>query len=236
MTKTLQARLEVGQEVVGALLQEGATPRPKEKARTQTAKHLLRAPNHLAPAPPLGLITSATTIPGSSYTNAPVAAPTLGRIGMSISGGVNIYGPFEAGFTTGQACSNGLGDCAGGVDVPTCEKELEYECGTSAVKYSMLLDSCGGHAMPYHYHADLSCVYTASDSSSHSPLVGVGLDGRGLYGLWEDSGEYPSLDACNGHTGPVPEDSTYGTSGSTVYHYHTTAKAPFTIGCYGEFL
>ncbi len=40
---------------------------------------------------------------------------------------------------------------------------------------------------------------------SHSSLLAVMLDGRGLYGKWEGSGSLPTdLDACGGHYGPVP--------------------------------
>ncbi len=34
-------------------------------------------------------------------------------------------------------------------------------------------------------------------------MVGVALDGRGLYGKWETASTVPSLDACNGHVGPI---------------------------------
>ncbi len=33
-----------------------------------------------------------------------------------------------------QACDNGLGDCAAGLDVDTCERELAAECGSTHVK------------------------------------------------------------------------------------------------------
>ncbi len=68
----------------------------------------------------------------------------------------------------------------------------------------------------------------------------MALDGHVIYGLWEEDGKKAGslLDACNGHTGPVPENTEYGimastTSGVDVYHYHTTSNAPYTVGCYG---
>ena len=62
----------------------------------------------------------------------------------------------QAGFFAGQASCD-EGSCAAGLDVPSCEKQLEYQCpaaSTSGVKYEMMMDTCGGHAMPYHYHLD----------------------------------------------------------------------------------
>lgn len=59
----------------------------------------------------------------------------------------------------------------------------------------MMLDTCGGHAMPYHYHKDLSCDYDSSNSG-HSPLVGIALDGHGIYGLHETTGTPPTGERC----------------------------------------
>ena len=140
--------------------------------------------------------------------------------------------PFEAGFRKGQICDDG--DCAAGTDVPLCEEELSYECGGS-YDTSKLLDSCGGHAKPYHYHTDLTCNYNSSDSSKHSPLIGIALDGHGIYGLHEGTAAAPVLDACGGHYGNVSGDfSENGELGEhCAYHFHTTTSAPFTVGCFG---
>ena len=173
----------------------------------------------------------------ASNLTLPAAAPLRGPVGFSISGGVNIYGPLEAGFSAGQACTRGYGSCPAGVDLPACEAELETECGTRNVNYGMLLDTCGGHASPYHYHEDLACDYSKDTPGAHSPLVGVALDGRGIYGLWEANGQPPTdLDACNGHWGPVPARTINGVTypaAEWVYHYHTSSDAPYTIGCFG---
>ena len=71
--------------------------------------------------------------------------------------------PEEAGFGVGQAmapCEDGSGECYAGLDVPTCESSLDITCNTTTnVKHEIMLDSCGGHAMPYHYHNDLKCDY-----------------------------------------------------------------------------
>lgn len=66
------------------------------------------------------------SFPDPSFASGPSAAPLLGTVALSYSGGMNIYGPFEAGFTSGQVCTGG--DCSAGVDVPLCEAELKYEC------------------------------------------------------------------------------------------------------------
>jgi len=96
------------------------------------------------------------------------------------------------------------------------------------------MDACGGHAMPYHFHTDLACEYDATDKSAHAKAVALALDGYVMYGKWESSDTAPELDACNGHTGPVPADTTYGiTTGADVYHYHSTNTPPFLLGCYG---
>ena len=152
---------------------------------------------------------------------------------MTLSGGVNIYGPFDAGFVLGQACNNSKGECDAGSDVETCQAQLQYQCGTG-LRQIMMPDACGGHAMPYHFHTRLACEYQAGAAAAHSPLVAVMLDGVGLYGRWEGAGLAPVLDACNGHVGPVPADGVYGVPpGTTAYHYHVTPTPPFTVGCFG---
>jgi hypothetical protein len=173
------------------------------------------------------------TFPAPAYTTTPVAIALLGRVGLSISGGVNIYGPLEAGFTSGQICDGGT--CTSGVDLEVCTAKLQKEC--SSVLYAALPDDCGGHASPYHYHYTMACDYNTTDSSTHSKLVGVALDGRGIYGKWESSGAKPTdLDACNGHYGDVPAYSSSGVSyaaATNVYHYHITDSKPWTLGCFG---
>lgn len=49
----------------------------------------------------------------------------------------------EQGFTTGQACTNGLGSCSAGLDLTACDSKLEYECGTAGKAAGMLLSDCG---------------------------------------------------------------------------------------------
>jgi hypothetical protein len=103
----------------------------------------------------------------------------------------------------------------------------------------MLLSDCGGHA-GYHNHEALACEYSAA-AAGHSALVGVLLDGRGLYGQFENTGVLAAnLDACNGHYGPTPATTVVTSTGATaypasasVYHYHITTEAPFVAGCFG---
>lgn len=181
------------------------------------------------------------TFPAPDYaSDGPKGAPLRGRVGMTLSG-VNIYGPEEAGFGVGsnpKPCHDGSGKCWAGVDVPTCETSLDLTCnGTDNVNHGLMLDTCGGHALPYHYHNDMACDYDHT-VAAHSPLIGLSLDGYGVYGLYESFADgkqaKPSdLDACNGHTHEVPANATFGVKGGSVYHYHTTSWAPYTIGCYG---
>ena len=185
--------------------------------------------------------------------------PLKGTIGWSTYG-VRVYGSFEAGigdetltietstitssnveFPPYYPCYNASRDvfygyCPEGADVQTCDESLNSVCsGGASDKTEILLNSCGAHPAPYHFHNDLACYYDHS-SEEHSPLVAYSLDGHGIYGLYEKDGAAPTdLDACNGHYGLVPEDGEHLVSSSTteVYHYHTTIDFPFTLGCYG---
>ena len=185
------------------------------------------------------------SIPAPEYlpSRAPRGAQLRGRVGLSFAG-VNIYGPEEAGFGFGpnpMPCSDGTGSCYAGVDVPACESSLDITCAKtgSKVVHQLMLDSCGGHAFPYHYHNDNACDYDHT-LKRHSVAIGVALDGRGIYGLYEGYDEATDtqlkptdLDACNGHTHAVPANATLGVEGGVVYHYHTTSWAPYTVGCFG---
>jgi len=175
----------------------------------------------------------------------PRVLPTRGVAGFTISGGSDIYGPMENGFDLGFACTNGLGTCPSGMDVPTCQAKLKHECGVDNFKYQVFGDDCGGHATPYHFHTDVRCTKTGYSGvplagTAHSPLTGVMLDGRGLYGLYESGANKPTdLDACGGHYGPVPTtnvptatNDTYPAA-SNVYHYHTQTVAPYVPACFG---
>ncbi|GMH70103.1 hypothetical protein TrST_g7284 [Triparma strigata] len=182
------------------------------------------------------------TVPAPSVTSTPSGTPLLGRIAMTLSGGVNIYSAFEAGFNDcdvdGQPCACSGASCPGGMDVKTCEEHLYHAC-TSDVVYQMFMDSCGGHATPYHIHTDPICNYESSDNG-HSTLVGVSMDGYGIYGKFETDQQRPcDLDVCHGHVGFVPVQEEHGVTKSVeVYHYHVQDSDVYpytwTLGCYGD--
>lgn len=92
------------------------------------------------------------TFPTTTTTPAPI--PTLGMAGLTLSGGVNIYSAFEAGFNDcaidGMPCACDGASCAAGMDVGSCEAHLHHECNAGTLETKMFMDTCGGHADPYH--------------------------------------------------------------------------------------
>ena len=65
------------------------------------------------------------TIPAPGYTSPPAAAPLRSIIGYSISGGENIYGPMDAGFTLGMVCTNSRGAPPGNTGRPrACTRSM----------------------------------------------------------------------------------------------------------------
>ena len=91
------------------------------------------------------------------------------------------------------------GSCQSGADLATCAKELFATCeefnggdpdtaNTGVLQEDGTIDlvnDCGGHANPLHYHTDMFCHYNSNDSTPHSAIVGVMNDGRGMYRKWE---------------------------------------------------
>ena len=138
----------------------------------------------------------------------------------------NIYGPMEAGFTSDyHEC---LGDLVvpAGMDTQLAEAMLHAIDGCEGRE---ILDYCGGHAMPYHYHEKLSCLY-AEDATGHSTRIGTALDGHGIYGKHVDGGLDPlDLDACGGRVGVTPDSA-----GEPVFYCPVTDTPPFTMGCFGD--
>lgn len=172
--------------------------------------------------------------------NGPKAAPLRGTIGCVGSDTITpftdkllIYGPFEAGFSNDQlsqffGCSSSTASIPGGIDTLVAEKMAAYECGLDESAVS-ILDDCGGHATPYHYHEKMGCLYSADPSTQHSTRIGTALDGNGIYGKYIDGGVAPTdLDACGGRYGITPDSN-----GKTVYYYVVQDVAPFTVGCFG---
>lgn len=143
-----------------------------------------------------------------------------------------VYGPMEAGFTFDQlstmfGCTNSSVVVAGGLDTEMAGITAAAQCDADE-KYEVL-DDCGGHATPYHYHETMTCLYTQDPASNHSTRVATALDGNGLYGKYIDGGVVPTdLDACGGRFGVTPDSN-----GTTVYYYVIQDAAPFTFGCFG---
>ena len=139
----------------------------------------------------------------------------------------NIYGPMEAGFTSeNHEC---LGDVVvpAGMDTRLAEAMLHAIDGCEGRE---ILDFCGGHATPYHYHEKMSCLYEDDATTGHSTRIGTALDGHGLYGKHVDGGVEPDdLDACGGRVGVTPDSG-----GEPVYYYTLTDAPPFTMGCFGD--
>ena len=95
------------------------------------------------------------------------------------------------------------------MDVGACEAHLHHSC-TGTVNTGMFMDTCGGHADPYHIHTDPVCNYETDAGTGHSTLLGVSMDGYGIYGKFETLNQRPcDLDVCHGHVGSVPASSTY---------------------------
>eukprot|EP00903_Cladosiphon_okamuranus_P001514 g1512.t1 len=87
-------------------------------------------------------------------------------------------------------------------------------------------DDCGGHVNPYfgyHYHFATECLDVAEQADGHADLVGIAMDGRGIYKLLDPQGQEPEgLDACRGH-------ETEGLG----YHYHASSLGVNkVIGCF----
>jgi len=147
----------------------------------------------------------------------------------------NIYGPFEAGFDSavpGMSCL-GSSKVDGGVDTNLAEKIVGRICGNAFT--GTILDDCGGHATPYHYHERLWCLTSTDAATGHAMRIGTALDGHGIYGnhtATSSAGSliYPTdLDACGGRVGVTPDSN-----GASVYYYMMQSKAPFTVGCFGD--
>ena len=153
--------------------------------------------------------------------------------GPTVSGGttdglatVNIYGPFENGFTNtvpGMSCL-GSNTVAGGIDTATAELVVQYFCSDATLK---ILNTCGDHATPRHFHEYLTDCLTVRTRSGGSSRLGTAADGRGIYGKYGPNDALPTLDACGAINAPTPDSN-----GASVVHYHAQAGRPFFLGCY----
>ena len=85
----------------------------------------------------------------------------------------------------------------GGVDTYVAELVVQHLCDDSTKK---LLDTCGDHASPRHFHEYLGqCLSSQDDASGHSSRIGTGSDNRGIYGMFETETTHPELDVCGAH-------------------------------------
>merc|ERR1712054_730919 len=139
------------------------------------------------------------------------------------------------------------GYCSAGMDVRTCDDSMRELCiaAGGTMEVSDILDSCGGHTSSYHIHEIMDnsnkCRGGQIYESGHSGLLGVGLDGYGIFGLYEDTGVEAVIDACGGHYGDIPcsvsmQRLGYCVAGeviTNVYHYHFSEDKPHTLGCFG---
>jgi len=129
---------------------------------TFTSNH---CPGHQTPRR-VAVTCTAQAIPDTAFLTSlgkPQGSPLLGRVALTLKHGLEIYGPFDAGFNDGQVCSgtDGKKDCAGGTDLSVCENHMQYQCveqGGMTLNHGMLMDACGGHA-GYHLHLDPACDY-----------------------------------------------------------------------------
>jgi hypothetical protein len=158
----------------------------------------------------------------------PLATRPKATVARKEEDATNIYGPNEAGFTSAQPGMSCLGTSSvqGGIDTNLAEAMVHKICGESV----QVLDTCGGHAVPYHYHEKLACLYSADATTKHSTRIGTALDGHGIYGKYIAGGVVPTdLDACGGRVGVTPDSN-----GAEVYYYPVTDTAPFTLGCFAN--
>ena len=168
----------------------------------------------------------------------PLATRPKGKAGRTVLDASNIYGAMEAGFTKNQpgaaclAAGNNLPDfeLPGGVDTNLAEAIMHKACEARGGVFSQaLLDYCGGHADPFHYHERMNCLYTADPATGHSTRIGTAADGNGIYGHNIEGGCEPTdLDWCGGRTGVTPDSQ-----GKSVYYYVVSNRAPFALGCFG---
>jgi hypothetical protein len=168
----------------------------------------------------------------------PLAGRPKGKAGTTVLDATNIYGAMEAGFSKtqpGASClgaANDLPDFVlpGGVDTNLAEAIMMKACADrGGALDKALLDYCGGHAEPFHYHERMNCLYTADSTTGHSTRIGTAADGNGIYGHNIEGGCEPTdLDWCGGRTGVTPDSN-----GQEVYYYVVSNRAPFALGCFG---
>ena len=103
----------------------------------------------------------------------------------------------------------------------------QYSGGGAPLSHEIVsFDQYNGHPAPdgmYHYHVE---PYALTRRFGRDALLGYLLDGHPVYGPVENRREVSNadLDECHGHA-HATRDYPGG-----VYHYHTTAEAPYIAG------
>jgi hypothetical protein len=118
----------------------------------------------------------------------------------------------------------GTNSVVGGIDTYTAELMIRNMCSDNSIS---LLDTCGDHASPRHFHEMLTNCLSGQAASGHSTRLGTSGDNRGIYGFFEANNTYPVLDVCGAHVGVTPDSN-----GQPVVHYHSQVYPPFFVGCY----
>ena len=140
---------------------------------------------------------------------------------------VNIYGPFEAGFTSSVPGLSCLGSNVvdGGIDTYAAELLVQHLCNDNTIS---ILNTCGDHANPRHFHEyKTDCLSSHDPVTHHSTRLGTAADGRGIYGRTMAGDATPALDACGAAYGPTPDSG-----GASLVHYMAQSNPPFFVGCY----
>ena len=101
---------------------------------------------------------------------------------------------------------------------------IQHFCSDASLK---IIDTCGDHASPRHFHEYLTDCLTSRTSSGGSSRLGTAADGRGIYGKYGPGDTLPTLDACGATNTPTPDSN-----GASVVHYHAQAGRPFFLACY----
>jgi hypothetical protein len=162
--------------------------------------------------------------------NALTLRPTAVVNGHAVAAS-SIFGSFEAGFDASLPETICLGNATvpGGIDTHLAQNVIK-NTGSCRDEDISLFGYCGGHAIPFHYHESMTCLYKNDPESGHSTRIGTALDGHGIYGKFIGGGVLPNdLDGCNGRLGVTPDSN-----GKRVYYYVVTENPPFTLGCFGK--
>ena len=113
----------------------------------------------------------------------------------------------------------------GGIDTYTAKLLVQHLCDDESIG---ILDTCGDHANPRHFHEYLTqCLSSPDATTGHSTRIGTAGDNRGIYGMYESANTFPPLDVCGAHVGITPDSG-----GVEVVHYHAQIYPPFFVGCY----